>query len=41
MSRSKRGEVWLVDLELIRRLGDLSADQLRQVEDVVRFWLGL
>jgi mRNA interferase MazF len=27
--------------KLIRHLGDLSVDQLRQIEDVVRFWLGL
>jgi mRNA interferase MazF len=27
--------------KLIRKLGDLTADQLKQVEDAVRFWLGL
>lgn len=27
--------------KLVRHLGDLSMDQLRQIEDAVRFWLGL
>jgi mRNA interferase MazF len=31
----------ITQAKLIRKLGDLTADQMRQVEDAVRLWLGL
>ena len=42
----RRGEVWLVDLGLaqklaLRRLGTLSAEELKAIEDGVRHWLAL
>ena len=33
--------VTIPSAKLVRRLGELSADQLAQVEDAVRRWLGL
>jgi mRNA interferase MazF len=31
----------ITEAKLIRKLGDLTVNQIRQVEDAVRLWLGL
>jgi hypothetical protein len=46
MPSADRGSVWIVDLtvpqiKLVRKLGDLTADELALVEEAVRRWLAL